>query len=278
MKNKKVMALMALSVVLLIGGCGTKTDGQAESSVSVGSSAAESSAEFQQKTEFIAVEVNSDFSAVLGETSIVSVKAEDSGNDVTQTVTIVSGDAQEVIGEFGSVASIYVAKNAEGKSFVFVTCDYMSNDFVLFVYDVTAGQLVKCDELSGALEGEISTMKTLMVSERLDVLGTYYGSCGYSLDANGKLTDKSEIYKIDSEAELKLIKDLPAVLENGGSVLTAGNSIKVTGVYGDTVFFVVVGTEETGYIQYTVDEEEPWIHNIDGISEYEYFEMLPYSG
>lgn len=284
MKSKKVMAMMlVISGAMLLGACNTAADGSAanksveESSVAESSVAESKETAKQQAAFLVTVETNRDFSATLGETEPVMVTVEPLEGGERQMVSISCGAAMEELGNYDRVSSVCAARSAEGKHYVFVTCDHMSNDFSLFVYDVTDGQLIRSDKISGKLDCVWSTMEQLLISERVDVLGTYFAKSVYSLDSNGKLVKMSHKSDIESEWEMSVIKELPVKMNGVECTLAVDTVIVVNGTNNvDEVYFVVPATGEEGIISYTLDEEKPWIHNINGISEYEYFDNVPY--
>ncbi len=62
---------------------------------------------------------------------------------------------------------------------------------------------------------------------------------------------------------MKVIKELPVVMDNAEAVVKTGDHIRITG---------------TIYVEREMQEYGPGPCLVDGISEYDYFEWLPYSG
>lgn len=232
------------------------------------------------------VEENEDFSRLIGENGEVMLVSEYDEEYAGSEVTVVSGNASETVGTFARFMSSYVIKRENGRSFLVFYCDEASDDFVTYVYEVTGGNVRKCDSLGGAsLSGSrygavtcfyIGTDK-IGLSVHLDVLGTYTGDMVYLLSDDGELTQTGEIFAIDTSYELTVIRELPVTLEGEKTTLPAGSKIKITGTDNAGTAYFRRDTGETGSIQYVRDDEQ-WQLLIDGVSENEYFEMVPYAG
>lgn len=218
-------------------------------------------------------------SNLLGEENKISLKTQWTEYDMLN-VSIVTGEVEESIGEFGRFYDAYVIKRKDNRCFLIVTCDWMSDDYVTFVYEITNGTVIKCDELGGAaINGGLITADKIELSMRLDVLGTYSAQMDYHLDESGKLTQAEEIFSLGGIGTLTIIKPLPVVLEGEEVLLNVDTKIRLTGTNNvDEVYFEVLETGKTGIVYYEMQDEESWIHMIDGVSEYEYFESLPYAG
>lgn len=225
------------------------------------------------------IPANEEIGNFLGENSTICLKTQWNEYDMLN-VSIVAGETEESIGEFGRFCDAYAIKRKDGRSFLLVTCDGMSDDYVTFVYEVTEGTITKCDELGGAaITGGTITPDKIELSMRLDVLGTYSAQMDYKFDENGKLTQAEDVFSIESTTTLKIIKPLPVILEGEEVLLNVDTLIRLTGTNNvNEVYFEVLETKTMGVIYYELDEESPWIHMIEGVSEYEYFESLPYAG
>lgn len=229
---------------------------------------------------------NTDASRLIGadgEVKIASVYDEEYG---TTEVTVVSGDSSETVGTFSQFMMGYVVKRSDGRSFLVFYCDYASDDYVTYVYEVTGGKVQACDKLDGASFGGaylggagkfyLGTDK-LGLFMHLDVFGSYAGSMEYSLTEDGKLVQAEEIFAVDTLYKLTVAKDLPVTLEGVETEIPAGSVLKITGTDNAGTAYFRLDTGETGTISYVRDEEQ-WQLLIDGVSENEYFEQLPYSG
>ncbi len=218
---------------------------------------------------------NVDVSRLLGENNVM---LDVSSNEYSlNEVTVLSGMSSEEIDTFAYHRDSYVIKR-DGRSFLIAVEDYASDDNVIVVYEVTGGSVKRCDELAG---GEISALMgtdKLGIRMLLYVLGTYIGDMTYTLDSEGRLIQTSDVFEINSEYELTVMRELPVTMDGAEKTLAVGEKILITGANNaDTVYFKLVDSGETGEIRYTKDEDD-WTLLIDGVSEYEYFDMLPYAG
>ncbi len=222
------------------------------------------------------IPMNQDVSKLIGEKEKIIINGKNDEWEML-SVSMLSGANTDTLGTFGSFEDAYVIKRADGRSFVLVVCDYMSDDYVTFVYEVTGNMLQKCSELSNAsIQAEYISTDEILMNVRVDALGTYTAKVHYSLKENGQLVVLDDIFKIDTENTLTLIKDLPVLIEGTETTLSAGTEMIVTGTNNvDEVYFKVVNSGQVGTIRYTKDE---WTHLIDGVSEYEYFDTIPYAG
>ena len=100
------------------------------------------------------------------------------------------------------------------------------------------------------------------------------------MNQNGKLSQTEEVFHIDNRYNLVVVKELPVVLEGAENLLQPGITIRITGTNNiDEAYFVIPDSGQTGVIIYGFeDADNPWIHTIDGVSEYDYFENIPYAG
>lgn len=225
-----------------------------------------------------AITPDADMSEAVGTSDFMTIQSGTTEWDMSE-YSLVSGDVAVELGEFDWLESAYLLKK-DSRSFVLLSFDYMSDDYVTFSYEVTDGQIVKRWEGPGAyISGEHWSDSHVGMVLSLNVLGTYGAKLTYIIDKMGQLMPEKEMYIIDSSANIKVKKQLPVMINGESVTLEPGTEIRITGTNNiDEVLFKEVTGEREGVIHYTMDEENSWIHLIDGISEYEYFEELPYAG
>jgi len=226
------------------------------------------------------VNVNEDISELVDGTGEVMLTAEYPDAFSDAEVAILSGEQREVVGTFARVVDSYVIRRADGRSFLIFDCDYASDDFVTYVYEVTGKDVRACDKLDGAVwSGACTGMDRIGLSMHLDVLGTYRGEMEYQLTDDGKLIQTEQIFAVNASSSLTVIKELPVTINGEAATIPAGTKIRITGTdnAGKAYFQVDADNGETGMIEY-VRDTEMWQLLIDGVSEYEYFEMVPYAG
>ena len=121
-----------------------------------------------------------------------------------------------------------------------------------------------------------------MLYTRLDVLGTYYGMKRYHVDEAGLPASDDEAYVINEGSMLRSTRDLAVtILEENGSETEA----TVPSGTGYTIF----RTDGASYADAHLNDgrdcriqikegSRGWGWDIDGVSEKECFEWLPYVG
>ncbi len=229
---------------------------------------------------------NEDVSRLLGEDGKVMVATVSNEEYGETEVTVVSGDSRETVGAFSRFVMGYMIKRADGRSFLVFYCDDASDDFVTYVYEVTDGKVRACDKLDGAsFEGGYlgASGKFYLGTDavglfmRLSVFGSYAGSMTYQLTEEGKLVQTEDFFAIDTPYELTVAKELPVTLEGVETTIPVGSVLKITGTDNAGTAHFRLDTGETGTISYVRDEEQ-WQLLVDGVSENEYFERVPYPG
>ncbi|MDE7324372.1 MAG: RsiV family protein [Lachnospiraceae bacterium] len=232
------------------------------------------------------VRENEDVSRLLGEDGKVMLVSANDEEYGASELTVVSGNSSESAGTFSQFVMGYVIKRTDGRSFLIFYCDYASDDYVTYVYEVTGGKVRACDKLDdvsfvgsylGASEKFYLGTDELGLFMHLNVFGSYTGSMKYHLTEEGKLVQAEEIFVIDTPFELTVVKELPVTLEGVETTIPAGSVLKITGTDNAGTAYFRLDTGETGTISYVRDREQ-WQLLIDGVSENEYFEMLPYAG
>lgn len=219
------------------------------------------------------------------ESSRLCLKTETENEYSDLQVTLECGDSKLEIGNFARVTENYFLKTTDGRSFVILCMDYASDDFVTFLYEVTNGVLKECEEIGDLELDRVVSADKLYFRKRLDVLGTYMARTSYYIDEKGKLVQSEDIFQIDPEIYswnlLTTVKELPILVDEEEVLLPVGSKIRIEAT--DNQGLVYIQVEDTG-VQGTISyvrgngEEDSWIIYIDGVSEYEYFEQLPYAG
>lgn len=220
---------------------------------------------------------NMDFSTILGSsgTTMVEVINDD---DEFSGITIIAGTSSDESIDCEYFEDAYVFRTKEGKNLLILSADYASDDYVTAVYDVTENNLQKLHTLEGVkITGKNLSSDNLELEVHLDVLGTYNADMTYTIEEDGALKQSGELFDIHSSFKMTVTKELPVTIDGKESTLAKDSTLTITGTNNiDTAYFITSDGIE-GAITYTFNEEE-WTHYINGISEYEYFEMIPYAG
>ncbi|MCM1092290.1 MAG: DUF3298 and DUF4163 domain-containing protein [Butyrivibrio sp.] len=181
------------------------------------------------------------------------------------------------------VSSAYLFHRANGKTFLVYDFDWASDDYETVVCDVSEGTVNDTDRVGASIgQGSIG-LDRLGLSFIIQILGNHTSGMEYQLTEDGRLEPLEERYEFvrwgDGDGYgLTLIKDLPVEVDGAQTVVPAGSKIILTATdYEGTVWFKTVDGSMEGTLYYERDEDGFPLY-IDGVSEYEYFENLPYAG
>lgn len=188
---------------------------------------------------------------------------------------------------YGWIEGAYVLTKEDGRTFVLLNTDEASDDFTMFLYEITDGKIRESDcvqDLSfrnGAVNTEALTLRV-----SLDVIGTYSAMMDYEIGEDGKLTQTEPFFRIQSSETssgytLTSVRELPVTVNGEEIMLPAGSRIRITATDNmGTALFSDEDTGENGEIHYTRgnSEDDSWVIYIDGTPDYECFETVPYAG
>ena len=219
------------------------------------------------------------------------------GDDVLENVEIYSeyddngettlsakvNDLSLELGTCSYLLNAYYAKCDNGRSFMLVSCDMMSDDYGAFLVELTDGTPKLCET---SYVGSVNSMSSagVTLSGNVNVLGTYSGVRAYSF-AEGSFVPEGERFTLlnDKNAQYRrgpVLKDsLTVQIEEDGSMvekeLPAGTKIYPVNTDGESVAGFEL--EDGTYGEITFERQEYVIY-INGISEDDLFEELPYAG
>ena len=195
------------------------------------------------------------------------------------------GEQQQQLVEWDYLGAAYLIQREDGRSFLLFYGDYASEDYETHVYELTDGQIRRTQEPLGSatIQGNRLTPDVMELEVRVDALGTYRASAPYRLTEEGTLEVQQEWYHIvmgygEGQGILTNKRELPVVMNGVHTMLPAGSRIRLTGTdLKSRLSFTLPDSGEEGEIHYTRPEDD-WQIYIDGVSEYEYFDDLPYAG
>ena len=202
-------------------------------------------------------------------------------DDYETTVTVNGGDS--LVEPMVSVQHAYLMRRPDGRCFLIFDIDWASDDFETFVYELSTDGAVQTADVWAALDGKNINMDGIRLKFSLDVLGTYTSRMSYTLTKDGGLEPPEEIFTFTPNREwqgLTTVKELPVTVNGQQTMLPAGTSLFIDATdNAGTAWFT---TDETsgaisGEIHYERRDDDYQLY-INGISEYEYFEMIPYTG
>ena len=202
-------------------------------------------------------------------------------DDYETTITVNGGDS--LVEPIVSVQHAYLMRRTDGRCFLIFDIDWASDDFETFVYELGTDGAVQTADVWAALDGKNIGMDKIRLRFSLDVLGTYISRMSYALTEDGGLEPLEDIYTFTPNREwqgLTTVQELPVTVNGQQTTLPAGTSLFIEATdNAGTAWFT---TDEasgaiSGEIHYERREDDYQLY-INGISEYEYFEMLPYVG
>ncbi len=191
---------------------------------------------------------------------------------------------ESLVEPFVTVQHAYVMQKPDGRSFLLFDIDWMSSDFETFVYELKDGTAVRTEDIWAALDGRNIALDEMGMQFTLNVFGTYFTDMPCAFTEEGKLEPEKEIYEIRPDREwqkLTTVKELPVTVDGRQTALPAGTSLYINATDdAGTAWFTTAepsGAEAvSGEIHYERNEEYTLL--VNGVSEWEYFETIPYSG
>lgn len=196
----------------------------------------------------------------------------------------VDKDASDAYGAYGAYASEgYVLHTSDGRTYLYLQ-HLDDNDYRyvnVFRLDQGRPSYVGYEGMAW-YNTQILDPDSFMLYTRLDVLGTYYGMKRYHVDEAGLPASDDEAYVINESSMLRSTRDLAVtILEKNGSETEA----TVPSGTGYTIF----RTDGASYADAHLNDgrdcriqikegSRGWGWDIDGVSEEECFEWLPYVG
>ena len=193
-------------------------------------------------------------------------------------------DASDAYGAYGTYSSEgYVLHTSDGRTYLYLQ-HLDDNDYRyvnVFRLDQGRPSYVGYEGMAW-YNTQILDPDSFMLYTRLDVLGTYYGMKRYHVDEAGLPASDDEAYVINESSMLQSTRDLEVtILEENGSETEA----TVPSGTGYTIF----RTDGASYADAHLNDgrncriqikegSRGWGWDIDGVSEEECFEWLPYAG
>ena len=196
----------------------------------------------------------------------------------------VDKDASDAYGAYGAYSSEgYVLHTSDGRTYLYLQ-HLDDNDYRyvnIFRLDQGRPSYVGYEGMAW-YNTQILDPDSFMLYTRLDVLGTYYGMKRYHVDEAGLPASDDEAYVINESSMLQSTRDLEVtILEENGSE-TEATVLSGTG-------YTIFRTDGASYADAHLNDgrdcriqikegSRGWGWDIDGVSEEECFEWLPYAG
>ena len=206
------------------------------------------------------------------------------------TLTIELNEQKEQTEYFDRLCDSQILYLEDGRVFVLLVADHASDDYELFLYEVTDGKLKLKDQQDNLFIGDGSVSAggrkngMLMLKKNVNVFGSYQCSMTYSIGDDGKLVPDEEFFQVDIDnypySVLTVTRELPVSVNGGQTTLQTGTQIRITGTNDAGIaLFETTDGKVSGEIHYTEPEgDSEFYHKINGITEDQYFESIPYAG
>ena len=206
------------------------------------------------------------------------------------TLTIELNEQKEQTEYFDRLCDSQILYLEDGRVFVLLVADHASDDYELFLYEVTDGKLKMTDQQDNLFLGDGSVFAggrkngMLMLKKNVNVFGSYQCSMTYSIGDDGKLVPDEEFFQVDTDnypySVLTVTRELPVSANGGQTTLQTGTQICITGTNDAGIaLFETTDGKVSGEIHYTEPEgDSEFYHKINGITEDQYFESIPYAG
>ena len=222
--------------------------------------------------------------------SILSVRyGQDEGSLKTETYQVMDSFSQAL-----------VAESSDGKTYLYVSCPAENDYSYLLIYDLSdpaAGPVSKGMNESGSFYSSAQTAGNFVISDRINIMGTYSGYSRATIGAEGQLilNGDYEIYNYDYDAvfdpasqikytddsyrQLTLLQDTTAEDESGNP-LELKKDEKLIPVRTDNSSYMIFSCSDGSLVKIKYDEEsiDSWPRTINGIDEESLFEGIMYAG
>lgn len=173
-------------------------------------------------------------------------------------------------------ATSYIIYN-DNNFFVAIAVMHENDNIETYIYKSTNGKFSLADVQNGFIEGTIEN-ELFSIITQVDVLGTYLVNGQYELSSDGKFILTSNLTVRSPEGSvpaLRFAKDITI------DEVEFKKGDKITAIEIDTINHYFYFSAENGdihFLSYEENTEQGWGVLIDGVSESEIFENIPYAG
>lgn len=204
----------------------------------------------------------------------------DYADEYNWTYTISVGNDSETITNAARFTSLnFIRQNDIW--YALVVIDTASADYQSILYRLTSDGIVETDRIDAQFtEGNISVNNYTLYTT-IYILGTYFMEKEYYINDNGQFATEDELYTItatDYVSELVTKTELPVIIDGNEEILPAGSTVCMYQTDGESkVYLYIMDTAEIAELELS-KSENTYSYVINGISEYDCFESLPYAG
>lgn len=184
---------------------------------------------------------------------------------------------------YGEISKAYVIENQDGKAYLYAEFSSENDYCTLEVFDLGENFCYVGTAEASFFGLPMTNAETFALCKRINLLGTYTGYKTYHIGEDGlPVTDDLDFKILNLRDtfvyELKTTRDLNAkIIDGKEEVIPAGTSMKI--FQTDEKTYVLMQLSDGRICELSVtkaDNQYEWL--INGVSEYECFEMLPYAG
>jgi hypothetical protein len=174
----------------------------------------------------------------------------------------------------------FYADYGNGQACVMLSMDEASDDYYTNVYHIRGGETpIKTNTVLGYVEQINGT--TISMVDYINVLGTYLSDCDFTLGENLKLEPAGDgLWHVGEGNYITTKLELPVEWQENDTysagTLASGTTIEVTVSDRLTVAYFTCKDGRKGRLYFT--RGDTWYLTVNGLSEYDCFEELPYSG
>ncbi|MCH5338237.1 MAG: hypothetical protein J1E03_05600 [Acetatifactor sp.] len=284
-----VWMAVLLAGASLLGSCGLSEEGEntpvnTQEDLDSPEGSAQQEAKVTEVPIGVEIQVNLSREGVTEDTvRIYQGVAEEEYETMVPVCVEVNGQVLETEERFEWLISCYLIRQSSRKTYLIFDTDYMSADYVTHLYELTDGEFRRASEPVGGACIETVNTDSVLLRETVNVLGTYWPKMQYSISETGELTRQEGLYYTEAfESQIMTVmRELPVLLDGQETTLPVGTRLRITATDNEGIAWFCTETDGQdlsgveGEIHYTRQDYEIMI---DGVSEYEYFDMVPYSG
>lgn len=193
----------------------------------------------------------------------------------------INGRMFEAEDRIDDVMSCYLIRRPNGRTYFLFDTEEQEGVWETYLYELTDNEVHRASEPGN---GRITAANadSVQLMSKLDVLGSYWPKVWYSIEGTGEFVQREFIYVTEQYDfnYLTVTRELPVYVFDLPMTLPEGTRLWITATDNDgTAWFRTFPISQEaknvmGEIRYIWDDG---IY-IDGISEFEYFGYIPYSG
>lgn len=183
---------------------------------------------------------------------------------------------------YGLFSKAYVVEKEDGKPYLYVELKRENDYCLLEVFDMGDNfcHVGTCE--AAFYDNPMTNTENFALYSRVYVLGTYMAYKEYRVGEDGMPVTEDEVFNVvnwedDTWSALKTTRELTASIQGVKEVLPAGTGMRMKRTDGETFAEMELSDGRICDISLERDKER-YGFLIDGVNEFECFEMLPYAG